>query len=104
MAIKSVTWCTDTCLDCSEYLPTIAYICVPADLVLEPVDEFLGFVEASVTAFSIKRCPQTCKEYYTYTLEYDDSQLTPTYSLGSESINKVFCSNCLTALIKYLSD
>ena len=94
MATQTLTYCTTTKLGCCPETEVI--ICVPTVLVVSG----LGFLDATMTGF--EQTGVSCgNTYYTYTFEYDDTQLvTPETPLVGSEVSGIICRDCLTRWVE----
>lgn len=94
MTTQTLTYCTTKKLDCCPITEVV--ICVPTVVVTSG----LGFLNATMTDFA--QTGVSCgNQYYTYTFEYDDSQLvTPETPLISSEVSGVICKGCFTSWIE----
>lgn len=117
MTTRIVTYTSSTKV-CPDTLPVDVYLCIPPSLIAptacpnqDPVSETyqLPVIEASLTSISTGSVGCT-NSYYTYTFEYDDSQLE-SYDEGlmitdpeltSGDIESFFIRNCTTDWIEAL--
>lgn len=101
MTIRTLTWCTDTELDCGSALPTIAFFCVPAFIVnAEAFKTDHSFVSGTVESVRPSTCSDLCGPCkFVYTLSYDDAQLVSGYQLVESQIGSVLCNDCMLNIL-----
>lgn len=99
MAIQTLNYCTTNQIECSVF-PAVAYLCVPASIVLSG----FSFINATIESVRESTCYDPCGPCgFVYTITYDDAQLVPGMLLVAASIRGIICDLCLVDILQSLT-
>lgn len=101
MATQSTEYRSCTRLNCGVSLPTPVILCVPPEIVVQPVEGVtFSTIEATMETEVCTQGSGCASTYWTYTFTYDDAQLIEGAVLTGDGITGVICDNCFTQWVR----
>lgn len=101
MATQSTEYRSCTRLNCGVSLPTPVILCVPPEIVVQPVEGMaFSTIEATMETEVCTQGSRCASTYWTYTFTYDDAQLIEGAVLTGDGITGVICDNCFTQWVR----